>query len=270
MTTRAVRRLGSLTEALHAVVYFAPEPQEQCAALGLRGYWRGYFAGRTAALGRASADVATAVLGGFAPQMVARATPSVWELTTPELVVDARTEGARAALHRLLDGTDVSPAADSLTPLLAALPLPGRPLAAAHRALPVPQDPLGMLWHCCTVLREHRGDGHLAAVATAGLEWPQPHLLRASFGDLDARQQDHRGWSDDAWSAARDELGRRGLLGTAAGRDLVEQVEVTTDELAAPAYRDVDVDALVALLGPLAARAATALPFPNAMGLRPV
>ena len=110
------------------------------------------------------------MLGGFAPQMAARALPAVWDLTTPELVVAARLDGARAALRRLLDGADVSPAAEALAPLLASLPLPARPLAAAHRALPVPEDPVGMLWHCCTVLREHRGDGHLAAVATAGLQ----------------------------------------------------------------------------------------------------
>ncbi len=268
MTTRSVRRLGSLTETLHAVVYFAPEPQDRYAALGLRGYWRGYFASRTAALGRTSPELATAVLGGFAPQMVVRALPAVWDRTTPAEVVAARVDGARTALHRLLAGGDAGPASEALAPLLESLPLAARPLAAAHRALPAPQDPVGLLWHCCTVLREHRGDGHLAALATAGLEWPQPHLLRASLGDLDARQQEHRGWSDAEWSAARDELDGRGLLGTASGRDLVEQVETTTDELAASVYRDVDADGLVALLGPLAANVRGELPFPNAMGLR--
>ncbi len=268
MTTRSVRRLASLTEALHAVVYFAPEPQDRYAALGLRGYWRGYFASRTAALGCTSPEMVTAVLGGFAPRMVARAVPAVWDLTTPSEVVVARVDGARAALHRLLVGADAGPASEVLAPLLASVPLPGRPLAAAHLALPAPQDPFGLLWHCCTVLREHRGDGHLAALATVGLQWPQPHLLRASFGDLDARQQEHRGWSDAEWSAARDELDGRGLLGTASGRDLVTQVEATTDELAASVYRDVDADGLVALLEPLAANVCGELPFPNAMGLR--
>jgi hypothetical protein len=268
MTTGFVRRLGSLTEALHAVVYFAPEPQGRYAALGLRGYWRGYFASRTAALGRTSPELATAVLGGFAPQMVARALPAVWDLTTPGVVAAARLDGARAALHRLLAGADASRASEALAPLAQRVPLPGRPLAAAHSAVRAPQDAVGLLWHCSTVLREHRGDGHLAAVATAGLEWPQAHVLRASFGDLDARQQEYRGWSDAEWATARDELDRRGLLGTTSGRDLVEQVEAATDELAAPAYRDVDADRLVALLEPLAAKVHGELPFPNAMGLR--
>ena len=264
----AVRRLGALVEAIHAVVYFAPEPQDRYAALGLRGYWRGYFASRTAALGRVAPQVGTAVLGGFAPRMVQRALPAVWDLATPDDVVVARVDGARAALQRLLGDVDAAAAATALAATLDGLPLPGRPLAAAHLALPPPDDPVGLLWHCCTVLREHRGDGHLSAVAIAGLTWPQPHLLRAALGDLDARQQDHRGWSDGEWDGARQQLADRGLLGTAAGRDVVERVEAATDELAAPACAGVDPERLVAVLAPLAARAATALPFPNAMALR--
>lgn len=264
----AVQRLGALVETVHAVVYFAPEPQDRYAGLGLRGYWRGYFASRTAALGRVPAPVVTAALGGFAPQMVMRAVPAVWELATPDDVVAARLDGARAALKRLIAAADAAPAATALAALLQELPLPGRPLAAAHLALPRPADPLGLLWHCCTVLREHRGDGHLAAVAAAGLTWPQPHLLRAALGDLDPRQQEHRGWSDNEWNAAGQELADLGLLGTAAGRDVVQQVEAATDQLAAPAYSAADPERLVALLAPLAARTAAAIPFPNAMGLR--
>lgn len=175
-----VRRLGQLTETVHAVVYFAPEARFAYAELGLRGYWRGYFASRCAAVGPIGPDLATALLGGFAPAMVARALPEVWSTADSATVVSARTSAATAALRRLLEGVDpevVTTAAILTARCVEALALPGRPMAAAHRETPRPADPVGALWHDVTVLREHRGDGHLCAVAAAGLHWPEPHLL---------------------------------------------------------------------------------------------
>jgi len=131
-------------------------------------------------------------------------------------------------------------------------------MAAAQAELPRMDDPLAALWHDCTVLREFRGDGHLAAVAVAGLVWPEPHLLQ---GDrVDAQQQQHRGWDDQTWRDAAERV---------RGRDLRE-VEVMTDRLAAPAYSALDRaerDELVQLFEPLALAASRQLPYPNAMGL---
>jgi hypothetical protein len=259
-----VRRLGVLVESVHAVVYFAPEPQEGYAELGLRGYWRGYFASRAAALGPVGPELVTALFGGFAPAMVARALPAVWTLASPEQVRAARLAGATLALRRLLgDEHDMTvAAAAALTGrCVAALPLPGRPMAAAQAAVARPVDPLAALWHDCTVLREHRGDGHLAAVAVAGLVWPEPHLLHGSA--VDPRQQEHRGWDDESWRRAADRV---------RGRDL-RAVEITTDRLAAPAYDVLAVNErreLVGLLEPLARAASLELPYPNAMGLPPL
>jgi len=178
-----VRRLGVLIESIHAMVYFAPEPQAAYAELSLRGYWRGYFASRAAPLGAAGPELVTALFGGFAPQMVARAVPQVWSVATPQQVQAARLAGAVAALRRLL-GKDWLPTVTSAAELtglcLGALPLPGRPMAAAQAGLPRPDEPLAALWHDCTVLREHRGDGHLAAVASPAWCGPNRICCRAT------------------------------------------------------------------------------------------
>jgi hypothetical protein len=277
----AVRRLSAFIEAIHGVVYFAPEPAAEYAALGLRGYWRGYFAGRAAPLGPVGPEVVTALFAGFAPAMVARAFPSVWAIAEPARVQAARLAGATAALHRLLgldqrssevSGLEDSGLEDSVAAAVEltgrcvrALPLPGRPMAAAQAGLARPTEPLAALWHDCTVLREFRGDGHLAAVAVAGLVWPEPHLLQGRRADqylVDPRLQEHRGWDDETWQRAAERV---------RGRDLNE-VEAWTDDLAAAAFAVLSGDERAQLgrvLKPLAAAAAVELPFPNAMGLQP-
>jgi hypothetical protein len=261
-TLEQTRRLGVLTETVHAVVYFAPEPQERYAALGLRGFWRGYFASRASALGPVDADLVTVLFGGFAPEMVARAIPQVWDVATPADVRTARLEGATAALRRLLAGADLDDdvriAGDLLGRCIEVLPLAGRPMAAAVAALDRPLDALAALWLDCTVLREHRGDAHLEATAAAGLRWPAPHLLKGELAD--PRLQEYRGWDDATWQRAAAQV---------AGRD-PEELERRTHELAAPAY-DVlsaaEIEELTAALSPVAQRAAAELPYPNAMGV---
>lgn len=259
-----VRRLGVLVESIHAVVYFAPEPQTGYAELGLRGYWRGYFASRAAPLGSAGPELVTALFGGFAPSMVARALPEVWTVAPPERVQAARLRGATAALRRLVSSGDlprVAAAAAITGRCVDALSLPGRPMAAAQAGLTRPAEPLAALWHDCTVLREHRGDGHIAAVAVAGLEWPDPHLLQAT--QVDVRQQEYRGWDDDAWQRAAERT---------RGREL-RDVEAMTDELAAPAYKVLDGTErheLAMLLDPVARAASAQIPYPNAMALAPL
>lgn len=256
-----VRRLGVLVESVHAVVYFAAEPQSAYTNLGLRGYWRGYFASRAAPLGAVGPELVTALFGGFAPAMVARALPEVWAVAPPERVQRARLSGVTAALRRLVGPehwADVAAASALTRRCVETLQLPGRPMAAAQAALTRPEDPLGALWHDCTVLREHRGDGHLAAVAVAGLEWPEPHLLQAAR--VDVRQQEYRGWEDDAWQRAAERT---------RGRDLRE-VEAMTDALAAPAcnaLNDEELAELLRLLEPLARLCSAAIPYPNAMGV---
>ena len=260
-----VRRLGLLVESIHAIVYFAPEPQAAYAELGLKGYWRGYFASRSAPLGAAGPELVTALFGGFAPAMVARALPEVWAIASPQQAQAARQAGVTAALRRLLDDNDlqaVAAAAELTSRCVRALPLPGRPMAAAQTGLQRPAEPHAALWHDCTVLREHRGDGHLAAVGLCGLVWPEPHLLPGR--QVDADQQRYRGWDDLTWQRAAEHVRGR-------GRDTVE-LEAVTDRLAAPAYEVLTAPEkveLARLLEPLARAASAALPYPNAMGLLP-
>src|SRR4249919_1200437 len=130
------RAKWSLFEPLHAVTYFAPEGRAAFEAAGLRGFWRGYFASRSAPLGLAAAAVTTALYASFAPRMVERAIPSVWELATPEQALSARLEGSVAALSRLLDGQDIGDAASLLQSVAASAPSSGRALGAANAALP--------------------------------------------------------------------------------------------------------------------------------------
>ncbi|MGN6608870.1 MAG: SCO6745 family protein [Jatrophihabitans sp.] len=267
MDTAGVRRFSQFVECLHAPVYFAPETQAEYAALGLRGFWRGYFAGRAAALGPADAATVTRLFGGFAPAMVARAIPSVWDVAAPGLVLDARARGAVAALYRLL-GEHAALVPDASAALVAVADgavLDGCELAAAHAALPRVDEPWTALWQAATVLRELRGDLHLAVLAEHALPWPEPHLLLAGLGRLDPRQRDHRGFTGDEWAAAEDRLRTRGLFGTDAGRELAGTIESRTDAAFA---RVVTVpDGVVEQLRPLALAASSELPFPNAMGL---
>lgn len=263
-----VRRHAALIEMVHAVTYFAPEAHRAIAATGLRGFWRGYFAARAAPLGPASAELVTALFAGFAPSMVARAVPEVWTVAPPDLVRRAREAGVDAALGRILGDLDVTTAATAAARAVRRLDAAGRPLAAAQLAHPRPTHPRRALWRDVTVLREHRGDGHLIALHARNLRWPEPHLLLAGLGRLDARQQQHRGWSDEEWHAAARRLAERGWLdaagrATAPGRAAYAEIEAETDALS-PSDSD-----LAAALAPVAAAvlAAEVVPFPNAMGL---
>ena len=269
------RAKWTLCEPLHAVTYFAPESRAAFEAAGLRGFWRGYFAGRSAPLGLAPPAVTTSLYANFAPRMVERAIPSVWELASPEEVLAARLKGSVAALSRLLGDADVSEAALLLQSVATAAPTAGRALGAANAALPWPTEPLAVLWQAATVLRELRGDGHVLAQLTVGLDGLSTMVLRCGH-DLDrAALQPNRGWTDDEWSAAEASLVDRGLLGpdgpvTPAGIALLERAEALTDELAQEPWTIAgsDVSARFAELAtPLARAARTALPAVNPIGL---
>jgi hypothetical protein len=256
------RELWTLYEPVHAVTYFAPETLAEFEAIGLRGYWRSYFAGRAAALGPVGPGPVLASFFGFAPVMVERAFPDVWTRATPEAALRARTDGAVAALDRLLGTYDRSLVAEAATVLERAvdgLDHAGRTLGAAHAAVPRPDGEAGRLWHAATVLREHRGDGHVAGWVAADVTGIEALVLRAGIDLPRENLQQFRGWTDDEWAAARERLAGRGWLdaegvATAAGRAAHAAVEAATDagaERAWAAFAPEEIDRVRGLLGPI-------------------
>jgi hypothetical protein len=274
------RSMWTLFEPIHAVTYFAPEARSAYEQAGLRGFWRGYFAGRAAPLGAASAAVVTASFFNFAPAFVARAIPGVWELITPDEALRVRMAGATGALSRLLAGreADADAAADLLWRAIGKLDFSGRVLAAADAALPVPRagsSGPARLWQAATILREHRGDGHFAALAAADIDGCEAVVLRCC---LDLRREDLqpvRGWTDEAWDDALSRLAVRGWVGadgalTSAGREAHAAVENATDRAAARPWARLGPETtaeLVTILTPLAQTCASVLPYPSPIGV---
>jgi hypothetical protein len=227
--------MWSLFEPIHGVTYFSPEPRAAYEAAGLRGYWRGYFAGRAAPLGPVGAAPVIAMFSGFSPPFVRRALPAVWSLATPEAALEARAVGAVAALRRIApDAAAAERAAAVLEDAVAALDFAGHPLGAANADLPRPDEPHARLWQAATTLREHRGDGHVAALVSAGLAGIDVLILRAALDISRELLQSVRGWTDDEWAAATARLTADGLLhadGSISdlGRERVSAVEDATD-----------------------------------------
>jgi hypothetical protein len=239
-----VARAHRAVEPLHNHVYFSPEQNEYLTAVGLRPGRMCYFAGRAAAMGAVGPGTVTATFANFAPALVARHVPRAWTLAAPEQVLAARLDGARASLTRLLGGADAAaPEVAELAGLLreacTVLTPEGRPLYAAHADQPWPEEPVLSLWHGATLLREHRGDGHVACLLRAGLtglESLVTHTLTGR-GFTEAAARATRGWSDEEWAAAVDRLAARGLVAdgalTEAGVALRAEIEAGTDELSA-------------------------------------
>ena len=264
-----VHRMFELVEPI-ATVTFSEVPNEAFLALGMRNYWDGYFAGRAAPLGMAPAEAVHAVFYNFAEGEVARHIPWVWGRTTPQEAITVRERGSAAALRQMLGELADRPAlvrvADLATRAAVSAPTEGRALYAGLRALDVPEEPVARLWHAATLLREHRGDGHNAALVTHGIGGTEAHVLLALSLGMRAQEFGRVHHLPEAKLAAVvDGLHDRGLVDAAggftdAGRQTRERVEALTDELAAPAY-DVlsadELDELIAGLEPIAAAART-------------
>ncbi|WP_200304906.1 SCO6745 family protein [Streptomyces adelaidensis] len=275
------RSESDLLEPYHAVLHYAPQVREAFGDIGLKGGWRCYFAGRAAPLGRVPAAVVTALFHHFKPSLVAQAIPSVWETVTPEEAVAARLAGVDAALRSLLgdavDGPELAEAASLAATAASACGAPGRPLCAANSALELPAPPHLALWQAATTLREHRGDGHVAALTHAGFDGVEALVtITAAGGEVRESIQARRGWTDEEWAAGQRRLRERGLLDqagelTVGGRAARDRVEEYTDRLAAPPWNALDAhgphgtqgtDRLYALLQPISERIVHGLGIP--------
>jgi hypothetical protein len=224
------------------------------------------------------------MFAGFHPGAVARALPESWSRTTPQACLQARAAVSTAALRDAgVDPEACGRAAAVLAPVAAAVDPTGRPLGAANAALDLPGDPLGRIWQLATTLREHRGDGHIAALVTEGITGLQAHLLQSASGHmpLEVLQRARIGWTEEDWAGAGDALRDRGLITagpgpalTPAGRTLLDSVEAHTDERAwsggLAALGEHGVEEVLTLLRPSvrAVAASGMLPEINPTGLR--
>ncbi len=277
------RELWLRIETLHAVTYFGEETQEAGRELGATGFWMGYFGFRAAPLGPVAPGVVDATFFNFSPAFVRRWVPDVWTVVAPEALVAARARAAAATLRRVAPAMDdvARAVAPFLDAAIAAGAAPGRALFAANRDLPLPTDEVEALWQRCTALREHRGDGHVAALTAAGVDGLEAHVLIALEQGADPEDlQRTRGWSADDWAAAVDRLRHRDLVDeggslTDAGLDLRRSVEHTTDHLAAApwlALDEMERTRVVELLTPVASAVSRGgvLRYPNPIGLPPL
>ncbi|WP_329125233.1 SCO6745 family protein [Streptomyces sp. NBC_01465] len=277
-----VRQLWHLLEPLHAVLYFAPEAFEESDRLGIKsGRWPSYFAWRAAPLGPVGSEQVASAFYSFSPETVAEHVPSVWDAADPETVLTARRRAVdrtyRALLGDRIDSPELAEAAALARRAAEAAVHAGRPLAAANAAQPWPDAPHLVLWQAATILREHRGDGHLAALLIAGLDPVESLVSFAAIGAAPEETFESRGWSREEWAAGRERLVGRGLLepdGTAteAGRALRAEVERRTDELAAAPWQALgaaEVDRFADLLGDfwVAVIGSGLLPATNTLGI---
>jgi hypothetical protein len=264
-TGSLARRMFELVEPIGLIPYATDEPNEAMFALGFTNYWDTYFAGRAAPLGLVPAEVVDALFYSFAPGEVARHIPQVWRTTTPEAAIAARQVGCANALRRILGDRVGTPgfarAAELLTTAATSAPVEGRPMYAALRALPIPHDVVVRMFHAASLLREHRGDGHIAALMSEGVGGLEAHVLFALHMGMPAEKFGRIHHLPAAQLAAViDGLRDRGLIGgdgwlSEEGRTVKQRVEALTDDLAAKPYailRSGELDELIDLLSPLA------------------
>lgn len=273
MEPMVARKTWRTLEPIHGLVYFAPEASDAYAALGVTGM-SGYFSSRSAPMGTASAELVIATFFNFFPDHVRSAMSGVWDQVTPAQLLSARLEAAgqclrRAAGDEIATGPDLERAA-SLARVAAEAAcdhLSGKPLFAAHAALPWPDEPLLVLWHAQSLLREFRGDVHIAAMTAEGIDGCEALVVHAATGEIPrAALQTTRAWPDDAWSAAVERLRARGHVDadgafTEKGRASRQWVEDRTDEWSSVAYEplgEAGCEELRALARPLARAAAGA------------
>ncbi len=277
------RLMWHLFEPVHGVTYFAEQPRRAATDFGLTGYWAGYVVFRAAPLGPVGPAVVTAAFHGFGPSRVGKVLPQAWDAVSPAQALEARATSTATALRAICAGAGISDdhvtaAADALERAAAAVDVAGRVLAAANAALARRNDPYERLWQATTVLREHRGDGHVATLVALGVSPVESHLLKITSGESEERSlRLGRAWDDEHWAAGRARLHDRGWTDpagdlTPAGHAARDEVERRTDEAASAPWRALGPAAsteVAALLRPIAAAVAASgvVPFPNPVGL---
>jgi hypothetical protein len=283
MPSSLVRRVHNATNSLHSLIYFAPETEHYLTGAGLRGNRMCYFAGRAAPMGAVGAGVVTATFYNFSPELIARSIPDAWALATPAAVIDARYVAVDAALTRLL-GEDAITSPDMVTlagltrEAAAGCTPEGRPLYAGNADLGWPEPPHLVMWHALTLLREHRGDGHICALDRAGLSGIEALVTHTKTGKgfLTEFAIASRGWSQQEWDDAVAGLQARGVLDadgalTEAGQALRAEVEADTDRMASAPWRhlgDERTEEVIRIAKAMSRAVAAAGAFPQVFATR--
>lgn len=244
MDPQLAAKTARTLETLHALCYFVPEVEAEIVGLGVRKGMSAYFAGRSSPMGRVGPGPVAATFFVFNPSLVSHLLPRAWEAADPADVHEARYRGVSKAWTRLLGeetlaSAEMAEAAELARTAAAGCTTAGRPLYAAHADLDWPTDPHLVLFHALTLIREHRGDGHVAALLAAGLDGVTALVSHTATGKgfTQIAAQMSRGWSEEQWAAAEKELTSRGVIAadgtlTEAGADLRASVESATDVLA--------------------------------------
>lgn len=262
MDALTARKTWRSMEAVHGMIYFTPDAPLAYAAVGVTKNRMGYFASRVAAMGPVPAEVVIATFYNFHPGLVQASMRDAWTITTPEAMLSARLNAVNTSLTRafgaeVLSSVELAEAA-GLTrraALIACERPEGRPLFAAHASLPWPNEPHLELWHAQTLLREFRGDGHIAALTIEGLSGLEALITHAAAGDVTAAVlKATRSWSDDEWDAGVEVLAERGIVNadgsfTDAGRAQRQWIEDRTDQNALAPYLEIGDDAALTLRG---------------------
>jgi hypothetical protein len=280
---RTARLTFRAAEPIHGMIYFTPHGRTAYADVGITYQRMTYFASRSAALGPVPAPAVIATFFNFSPTVVGQAIPAAWDIASPGQVLAARLEAVDRSLRQAwpddIDSPVVREAADLARRAAerAATRPQGRPLFAAHATLPWPDAPHLMLWHAQTLLREYRGDGHVALLLTEGLDGLGALITHAATGAIPAEAlRTTRGWTELEWAAGVDRLRAEGWLSdgeelvlTETGRRRRQSIEDRTDELAVYPYEAIGEDGcgrLRELASPLSAAVMAAdLGFPPAL-----
>ena len=262
MDALTARKTWRSMEAVHGMIYFTPDAIPAYAAVGVTKNRMGYFASRVAAMGPVPVEVVIATFYNFHPGLVRASMHDAWSVTTPEAMLSARLNAVNTSLTRafgseVLNSVELAEAA-GLTrraALVACEHPEGRPLFAAHASLPWPSEPHLELWHAQTLLREFRGDGHIAALMLEGLTGLEALITHAASGDVPAAAlKATRSWSDEEWGAGTEGLVVKGIVNpdgsfTDAGRAQRQWIEDRTDQSALAPYLDLGDDAALTLRG---------------------
>ncbi|HZX53583.1 MAG TPA: hypothetical protein VFE86_02835 [Ilumatobacteraceae bacterium] len=262
MTGSAVHDVHMAINLVHRLVYFVPEAAEEYGKFGAAGAG-GYFASRSAPMGAVTDDVVIATFYNFSPLAIRSAMPGMWDAASPTEWQQARFRAVDRALQRVgaqLPAEDIEEARALIDPVVNGLNIGGKPLAAGNAAVALPDDPMVALFQQITVVREWRGDAHIAVLVANEVAPCDCLVWSVSTGRFPLRiAQVTRRWTEDEWAAAQDRLRSHGWLDaegavTPAGAEERDRLEAETDRLCEPIWEPIDDDGarrLIELITPI-------------------